>query len=96
MPTRRRVLASGAALGTAALLPACRMTPARRSFAAGEPVALGIIGVANRGEANLDAVAGENLVGLCDVDEGYLARAGERFPAPPNAPQTLLRAFGLE
>lgn len=25
-----------------------------------------------------------------------LHRAGERFPAPPNAPQTLLRAFGLE
>ncbi len=25
-----------------------------------------------------------------------LHEAGERFPAPPNKPQTLLRAFGLE
>lgn len=80
MPTRRRVLASGAALGTAALLPACRTVPARRPIAAGERIALGIIGVANRGEANLDAVASEEIVALCDVDEGYLARAGERFP----------------
>ncbi len=41
---------------------------------------MGVIGVANRGAANLAGVAGENVVALCDVDEPYLAAAAEAFP----------------
>lgn len=41
---------------------------------------IGVIGVANRGRANLDGVAGEEIVALCDVDERYLKAAARRFP----------------
>lgn len=41
---------------------------------------IGVIGVANRGAANLNGVAGENVVALCDVDQNYLSAAGDRFP----------------
>jgi len=81
MPTRRALLTTGATLGAASLLPACRTTPARRRRGPNERLDLGIIGVANRGAANLDGVASENIVALCDVDEGYLGEAGTRFPA---------------
>ena len=42
---------------------------------------IGVIGVANRGGANLAGVASENIVALCDVDDNYLAQAAQRFPA---------------
>lgn len=41
---------------------------------------IGIIGVANRGGDNLNGVASQNIVALCDTDDNYLARAKERFP----------------
>jgi predicted dehydrogenase len=45
-----------------------------------EPIRLGVVGVGNRGRANLMAVGGENVVAICDVDARYLRKAGERFP----------------
>jgi predicted dehydrogenase len=52
--------------------------------AASDRLNIGIIGAANRAERNLDeeggAVAGENIVALCDVDERLLARTAGRFP----------------
>ena len=39
-----------------------------------------VIGVANRGAANLDGVASENIVALCDVDPANAAKARTRFP----------------
>ncbi|GIW85397.1 MAG: oxidoreductase [Gemmataceae bacterium] len=41
---------------------------------------LAIIGVNNRGAANLAAVAQENIVALCDVDEEWSAQQRSRFP----------------
>lgn len=41
---------------------------------------IGIIGVANRGGENLKAVAGENIVALCDIDSQFLDRAATEFP----------------
>lgn len=46
----------------------------------GRKLRIGVIGVANRGKPNLDGVAGEDIVALCDVDARFLAGAGERFP----------------
>jgi len=37
------------------------------------------IGVGGRGWSNINAVAGENIVGLCAVNEKNLARAAEKF-----------------
>jgi predicted dehydrogenase len=45
-----------------------------------EKLNLGIIGVGNRGNGNLEGVASENIVALCDVDETFLAAAAEKFP----------------
>lgn len=39
-----------------------------------------VIGVANRGAANLNGVQDERIEFLCDVDRRYLAKAAERFP----------------
>jgi hypothetical protein len=38
------------------------------------------IGVHSRGAANMKAVAGENIMALCDVDENYLAEAAGKYP----------------
>jgi predicted dehydrogenase len=45
-----------------------------------EKLNIGIIGTAHRAAANIEGVQGENIVALCDIDENYLSRAGERFP----------------
>ena len=39
-----------------------------------------VIGVANQGQYNLNNVASQNIVALCDVDENFLAKAAEKFP----------------
>ena len=51
-----------------------------RTYAANERLDIGIVGVANRAKANLNGVAGENIVGLCDVDSNFLAQEAGRFP----------------
>ena len=45
-----------------------------------EKLNMGIIGVHSRGAANMAAVASENIVALCDVDENYLAEAAKKYP----------------
>src|SRR6266700_2607609 len=42
---------------------------------------IGVIGTANRAGADLRAVAHENIVALCDVDDTFLAAARQKFPA---------------
>lgn len=46
-----------------------------------EKLNIGIIGVANRGRANLEGVTSENIVALCDIDDHYLAAAAQKFPS---------------
>jgi predicted dehydrogenase len=41
---------------------------------------IAVIGVAGRGGGNMNDVAGENIVAVCDVDENHLAGAAKRFP----------------
>lgn len=41
---------------------------------------IGIIGVASRGAANARAVASENIVALCDVNDDHLAEAAKKYP----------------
>lgn len=45
-----------------------------------EKLNIGIVGIHNRGAANLKGVSGENIVALCDVDDNYLAEAKKHFP----------------
>jgi predicted dehydrogenase len=41
---------------------------------------IGVIGTANRAMANIQGVAHENIVALCDVDENLMAAAAQKFP----------------
>lgn len=73
--TRRRFLAASAAVAAA---------PYVKAFAPGEPkekVRLAVVGVANRGSANLAGVAAENVVALCDVDPAHAVKARAQFPS---------------
>ncbi len=51
-----------------------------RSRAPGEKLNVAVIGVNNRGAANLAGVASENIVALCDVDEQWSAKTREAYP----------------
>ena len=51
-----------------------------RSYAANEKLNIGIIGVFNRGKANLNGVKNENITALCDVDSNFLSAQSRNFP----------------
>lgn len=77
---KRREFIQRATLSAAGLwLSGCRNAAGRVS--ANEKLNLGIIGVARQGHYDLSAVASENIVALCDVDENSLAAAKRNFPA---------------
>jgi predicted dehydrogenase len=74
----RRQFIHGAILGSAGYWLGCQTTARRLS--PNEKLNIGVVGVANRGGANLSGVAGENIVALCDVDDIFLRAAAEKFP----------------
>lgn len=76
---RRRFLQSSLQLGLAAgMLPLLKPS---RVLGANERLNIGVIGVGGRGAGDLAAVAGENIVALCDVDENRLNAAGGQHTA---------------
>ena len=46
----------------------------------GEKLRIGVVGCGNRGLANLQAVASEDIVAVCDVEARFLLGAKRRFP----------------
>lgn len=82
--SRREFLKAAVAAGTALPMAAARLCaddkPAAEPRSANEKLNLAVIGVAGRGGSNLEAVSGENIVALCDIDAGRLGPAKERFP----------------
>lgn len=79
---RRRFLAAAIAAGTALPYAAqpIRQATARPVRSPNEKLDIGVIGVAARGAANLNGVASENIVALCDIDAQRLDAASQRFP----------------
>jgi predicted dehydrogenase len=71
---RRRFLQTTAAAGAVGLLSTGSV------LGANERLNIGAIGVGGRGAGDLAAVAGQNIVAICDVDEGRLNGAGSRHP----------------
>lgn len=49
-------------------------------YAENEKLDIAIVGAGGRGASNLNDVASENIVALCDVDEARTAEAAGRFP----------------
>ncbi len=75
---RRRFLQTSAAVAGAALVT--RLWDSPRILGANERLNIGAIGVGGRGQADLGAVAGENIVAICDVDTNILDQAAARLP----------------
>jgi predicted dehydrogenase len=67
---------SGAALLSAGVYSG---VAAAASKSANGKLNIACIGTANRADANVKEVAGENIVALCDIDQNYLDRAANRF-----------------
>lgn len=53
---------------------------AQESTSPNEKLNIICVGTANRADASVTAVQGENIIGLCDIDSNYLERAAKRFP----------------
>ena len=77
--THRRDFLKSSALAGAGLLI---LNPGalKAGAAPSDKLNVAVIGVGGRGEGNMNEVAGENIVALCDVSEQNLARAAQRFP----------------
>ena len=75
---RRGFLQTSAPLGVAALSGG--LLDPSRVLGANERLNVGVIGVGGRGASDLAAVASENIVAICDVDEGRLGAASDKHP----------------
>ena len=81
--SRRSILRAAASAGPALWTISAS---SRRVLGANDRLDIGVIGVGGRGGSNLDAVAGENIVALCDVDSATLgAAAGPEASSAKNA-----------
>lgn len=77
LPNRRQFLQQAAVLSA---VVATGNQPVVRAQAANDRLNIAIIGCGGRGGGNLNGVATQNIVALCDVNERNLNIAGERFP----------------
>jgi len=75
----RRTFLRGAAAGGAGFL-FLRSSRMAFGYEANEKLDIAIVGCGGRGAGNLDEVAGENIVALCDIDDGITADAAKSFP----------------
>ena len=77
---RREFLRQSAALGTAWWVSSGAPAWAE-SKSANEKLNVGCIGCGGKGYSDIQGVASENIVALCDVDESRAAKAAADFPA---------------
>lgn len=75
----RRDLLKGAAVGGVSFL---FLRDSRLAFAteANDKLNIAIIGCGGKGRSNMDSVANQNIVALCDVDANPLAEAAKKHP----------------
>lgn len=78
--TRRQFLGRSIAAGTMSTGFFVNPSRAAESDSPHERLNLGIIGVANKGWHNVEQLASENVVALCDIDSNYLSRAAQVYP----------------
>ena len=75
---RRTFLKQSTAVGTGVMILKSGILKAGQS--PNEKLNIAIIGVGGRGGGNMNSVASENIVALCDVNEKNLAAAAKKFP----------------
>lgn len=76
--TRRQFLYT-TALASAAAFTGCA-TGAPRRLSANDKLNIGVVGAGGKGSSDTDHCSGENIVALCDVDTGTLAKRKEKYP----------------
>ena len=81
MPNKitRRSFIKGAAVGGFSFI-FLRDSRSAFGFAANEKLNIAVIGCRGQGGGNLNALAGENIVALCDVNENNMRDAAKAFP----------------
>ncbi|MEQ8785278.1 MAG: Gfo/Idh/MocA family oxidoreductase [Pirellulaceae bacterium] len=79
--SRRDFLKTSTMAAAAGSLAVWSELPAQESNSPSERLNVAVIGVAGRGGANVNGVATQNIVALCDVDDNNLNGVGKRFPA---------------
>ena len=80
---RRRFLQTSGAIAVSAGILSNVSFPAPAFAKVRNPngkLSVGLVGIASRGEAQVHGLGGENVVGLCDIDDNYLSQVGEKFP----------------
>ena len=78
---RRAFLKTTALAGSATILNPWAGWAIGRPGSANDRLDIGMIGTANRAKNDLDAVSGENIVALCDIDDRFLGEAAPQFPS---------------
>ncbi|MDB6053368.1 MAG: putative dehydrogenase [Verrucomicrobiales bacterium] len=79
--SRRLFIQLGTFAAGGLLLPACSSMGRKSNYKSpNEKLNIGIIGTNGKGASDTDGVASENIVALCDVDEGSLRKAAAKYP----------------
>lgn len=77
---RRHFLLGSAGLAASAAMAGTSLAAEQQRPRPSDRIRLGIVGCAHRGAANLNGVAREEIVALCDVDTNNARAARQRFP----------------
>lgn len=78
---RRPFLKRSLAVSSAAITSGFwTQTAAKATTSANEKLKILCVGTANRATSNIDGIADEDVVGVCDIDSRYLEKATQRFP----------------
>ncbi|MBI3921282.1 MAG: Gfo/Idh/MocA family oxidoreductase [Armatimonadetes bacterium] len=78
--TRRQFVASTASTAVALTVIRRHVLGGPRHISPNEKLNVACIGCGGKGESDIGGVSSENIVALCDVDEGRAAGAIQRFP----------------
>ncbi|NLH15336.1 MAG: hypothetical protein GX455_02035, partial [Phycisphaerae bacterium] len=78
--SRRSFLAATSAAATFTIVPSSILGQAVGQTPPSDKLNIAGIGFGGRGEGDLHEVSSENIVGLCDVDEGYAGRVFQSYP----------------
>ena len=78
---RKLIQQAGLSAGLAGMGGVFSSRAAAQSKSPGEKLNIACIAVGGQGGADLNGVSSENIVAICDVDEGRLNAAGQKFPS---------------